>query len=127
MKCVLVVEDESFHRHGLCTNLQAMGFRSLSAENGQEAWEILEREPIDLVLTDYRMPAMTGLELIRKIKGHTGFRHIPIILLTADLDPTIPKLAEKLGVHRTFIKPFKFQEVVKSVATLLDPPLSPKS
>jgi len=107
--------------------LEEEGFRSESAENGHEALDILRSRPIDLVVTDYQMPLMSGLELIRAIKIQPVFEHIPTILVTGIPDTHILSLAEKFGAYRTFFKPFNFGDLVHAIHAALsrpDPPVS---
>ncbi len=80
MSVILVVDDEKNIRMGLSEAIRDDGFEVLEAENGKEAWSLINRNNVDLVLTDLRMPEMTGEELIKKIRS--SFVNLPIIVLT---------------------------------------------
>ncbi|MFC2822041.1 MAG: sigma-54-dependent transcriptional regulator [Sphaerochaeta sp.] len=77
---ILVVDDEKHIREGLSLALEAEGYNGLQAENGQEAWNILNSEAVDMVITDLRMPIMSGSELLKKI--YTTYPTIPVVVLT---------------------------------------------
>ena len=77
---ILIVDDEINIRNGLSTALKLEGFNTLTAEDGINAWEIINKQPIDLVLTDIRMPKMDGNELLKKISS--SYPTVPVIMLT---------------------------------------------
>ncbi len=79
-KRILIVDDEKNIRMGLSTALRQEGYETLTAENGKEAWNRVNREPLDLVLTDIRMPEMGGIELLQKVSS--AYPRIPVIVLT---------------------------------------------
>ena len=81
MPRVLVVDDERKMRRVLQIMLEQMGLESLAADNGEQAVELFDGEKIDLVLTDLKMPGMTGIELIERIR--TLDPDVPVIVLTA--------------------------------------------
>jgi diguanylate cyclase (GGDEF)-like protein len=80
---LLIAEDELISRRLLVSALARMGHDVLVAEDGQEAWEILQREDIRLVVADWEMPRMDGLELVRRIRAMTDRAYIYTILLTS--------------------------------------------
>jgi phosphoserine phosphatase RsbU/P len=82
---VLVVDDERMNREVLVANLRAAGYETVTAEDGQEAWETLARDPdgYDVVLLDRRMPRMDGMELLARLKNDPRLRSIPVIMQTA--------------------------------------------
>ena len=112
-RCILVVDDEIVIRE-LCAKVLG-GYRILQAENGEAALAILEREPVDIVLTDVMMPRMNGLDLLRQIKEQqpnqlvvvmTGYADKEIILraLKADADDFINKPINLLQLKTTIDK-----------------------
>ncbi|MDQ6994380.1 MAG: ATPase, T2SS/T4P/T4SS family [Mariprofundaceae bacterium] len=82
-KTILVVDDSSSVRNLVEFVLDADGYKILQAEDGQQAWDMLQRIKPNLVLTDYEMPNMTGLELLRRMREQERFNDVPIIMLTA--------------------------------------------
>lgn len=81
MKQILVVDDEKYLREALREKLEKNGLRVVEAANGQEAINIVERLPIDLILLDLLMPGLHGTDVISKIH-EIGKENIPIIILT---------------------------------------------
>jgi len=81
---ILIAEDDIFSRKLLEKQLTQMGMQVVTAQDGREAWEILRKEPVSIVITDWMMPEMDGIELCRKIRnaGSDIQRYIYIILLT---------------------------------------------
>ena len=114
---ILVVEDEEAVRELVCDMLVSLGYRVSTAVHGLEALEILETDPVDLLLSDVVMPKMGGIELIRRL-GEL-FPDTPVALMSgytggdpraAQLDPAIPFLA----------KPFRPNELAEMVRQVLD-------
>ena len=79
-RTILVVDDEKYIREGLVAALEMDGYTGLQAENGQVAWTIINSEPVDMVITDLRMPDMSGSELLKNI--YTTYPTIPVVVLT---------------------------------------------
>jgi len=79
---VVVAEDEFLIADMLVVTLEDAGHKVRSAANGAAALELIRIEPPDLVITDFMMPLMTGLELAEAIRGDAGLRHLPIILVS---------------------------------------------
>ncbi|MGC2199715.1 MAG: response regulator, partial [Stellaceae bacterium] len=101
---VVVVDDDSLVLTNMAAMLEDRGHRVFEASSGQQALEILRREnTADLVITDYAMPKMTGLQLIQQIRAE--WPAMPVILATGyaelprDADPTLPKLAKPFSQH----------------------------
>ncbi len=80
---ILLAEDSTFYRNLLSSYLSADGYEVITAEDGQQAWERIMSEQIDLVITDIEMPRMNGFELTQKIKESEQFKHIPVIAVTS--------------------------------------------
>ena len=79
-RTILVVDDEKYIREGLVAALEMDGYTGLQAQDGEEAWKIITAEPVDMVITDLRMPGMGGSELLKKI--YTTYPTIPVVVLT---------------------------------------------
>src|SRR5438270_10827934 len=89
-KTILVADDESHILHVVSMKLRNAGYRVLTASDGQEALELALQEKPDLIITDYHMPLLSGLELCRRLKQDASTMGIPAIMLTArgyHLDP----------------------------------------
>jgi len=92
---LLIVDDEKLVRIVMKRRLAKLHLRMLEAENGKEALEILERESVDLIVSDWMMPEIDGLELCKAVKGNTRFQSIQFILMTGLVRPE--QLAEGLN------------------------------
>ncbi len=79
-RTILVVDDEKHIREGLVAALSMDGYDGLQASDGEEAWRIINSTPVDMVITDLRMPGMSGSELLKKI--YSTYPTIPVVVLT---------------------------------------------
>ena len=104
---VLVVDDFSTMRKIIKNNLKGMGFNNiLEAENGQKALEELKKESVGLIISDWNMPVMTGIELLKAVRGDAGLKSIPFIMVTAEGQKDNVMEAAKAGVSNYVVKPF---------------------
>ena len=104
---VLVVDDFSTMRKIIKNNLKGMGFNNIvEAENGQKALEELKKETVGLIISDWNMPVMTGIELLKAVRGDAGLKSIPFIMVTAEGQKDNVMEAAKAGVSNYVVKPF---------------------
>ena len=119
---ILVVEDNAALSRVIQFTLSKSGYEVVQAENGRIAWEFVQQQPFDLILTDQQMPEMTGVELCGHLRASEAYKQIPVILLTAKgLELELPMLCEELGISATFPKPFSPSKVLHKVQELLAP------
>lgn len=113
---ILIAEDEAPLRNLIASLLTAEGFRVLEAQNGQEALELLQREPVDLAILDVMMPHCDGFEVTRWIRERSN---IPIIILTAlgNTDNIVHGFA--LGADDYITKPFTYKELRARLEAIL--------
>ncbi len=111
---ILVVDDEGAIRYSITKTLQRVGYHVEAAASGEEALEMMKNQDYDVVLTDIRMPGLTGVELLSKIKEQAP--DAVVILLTgyASLETAIESL--RLGAHDYLVKPSSSQDIRNSVA-----------
>jgi len=116
---ILVVDDELEVRETMADCLIAYGYRVVMAVSARAALDVLERNAVDLILTDVHMPGMSGAELCARLKGEPRFQLTPVVLLTAhaDLETRVAGLAA--GADDFFAKPVEFVELRTRVAVLL--------
>ena len=107
---ILVVDDEGAIRYSISKTLQRLGYQVHTAETGEEALEMMQRQEYDVVLTDIRMPGLTGVELLARIKEEAP--DAVVILLTgyASLETAIESL--RLGAHDYLVKPSSSQDIL---------------
>ena len=104
---VLVVDDQNSVRQMTRMTLEEIGFRHIhEAEHGRQAMEIASLQPLDLIISDFNMPEMDGLGLLRAVRGHPVVRKIPFILLTGRGDKELVVKAAQAGVNNYLVKPF---------------------
>lgn len=105
---LLVVDDSSTMRRIIKNTLQRLGFEDvLEAEHGIEAWQVMERTPdINVLITDWNMPEMNGLELVRKVRADGRYDAMPIIMVTTEGGKAEVITALKAGVNNYIVKPF---------------------
>ncbi len=116
-KTILVVDDFGSIRDFLCKTLNQKGYKTLSAVNGKEAFETLEQdlEKIDLILTDFNMPEMNGMELLKKIRSTAATKEKPVIFLTTESEPTKMREAKELGLSAWVTKPYKLSNFLSRI------------
>ena len=112
-KHILVVEDNTITREVIQRTLELSGYLVFTAENVHDAIDALSRQAIDLVITDYKMPRHTGLELIKYVRDH--FRDMSIIMLTGYGSINSAVAAMKEGADEYVTKPFTDQELLDAV------------
>jgi len=104
---VLIVDDQMSVRQFTRMTLEKMGIRLIhEAENGQEALGTAIAQPLDLIISDFNMPEMDGLGLLRAVRGHQAIRKLPFILLTGRGDRELVVKAAQAGVNNYLVKPF---------------------
>ena len=119
-KTILVADDESQILHVVSLKLRHAGFRVLTARDGQEALEMAQQEHPDLLITDYHMPQLSGLELCRRLKQDAATSGIPAIMLTARGYHLEPNDTEQSGILRMLSKPFSPRHLLTTVNEVLE-------
>ena len=104
---VLIVDDQQTIRSLVRTGLQALGFGSFTdAPDGEEGLRAMLTKPFQLVISDYNMPKLDGLGLLRAIRSHEPIRATPFIMLTGRADKDLVQRAVQFGVNNYLVKPF---------------------
>ena len=116
---VLVVEDND-DILAILRQLLSSKYKVLTAYNGKEALEILENEPVDLVVTDIMMPVMDGMELLRLIRENADYTHLPVIMLTAKRDDQDRAESYSAGADAYITKPFNSNVLLSRVENLME-------
>ena len=116
---VLVVDDEIHIVHVVAIKLRNNGFEVISAENGAEAFERACEEKPDIIVTDFQMPVMTGLELVEKLRRNEATKNIPVIMLTARGFAIEDEQKKALRISEFLSKPFSPKELLRSIEDIL--------
>jgi len=118
---LLVVEDIPDILNLLQTSLQFKGYRVITARNGQEALEVIEKEQPALIITDILMPKMDGFGLVHRLRINPETRQIPIVFLSATyVAPEDKAFALNIGVTRFIEKPVNFENFLPAISELLN-------
>jgi two-component system alkaline phosphatase synthesis response regulator PhoP len=114
-KKVLVADDEIHIVQVVAMKLRNNGFDVVTAQDGGEAYELCLSEKPDVLITDYQMPVMTGVELIKKLRTLPEFSCLPVIVLTARGFAIEDDVQEKLNITKFLSKPFSPKELLGHV------------
>lgn len=118
-KRVMTVDDSSTVRKILRQTLEQAGYEVLEAEDGQDALQVLDKEAIDLLVTDLNMPNLNGIGLIKELRKIPGRRFLPIIMLTSETEDEIRREGKAAGASGWIVKPFKPEQLLAVVRMIL--------
>ena len=118
-KKVLVVDDEIHIVHVVAIKLRNNDYEVITAENGAEAFKLACEVNPDIVVTDFQMPVMTGLELVEKLRQTEETKNTPVIMLTARNFAIEDEQKEKLQISECLSKPFSPKELLRSIEDIL--------
>ena len=118
LKKIMIVDDEPYILHILALKLRNTGYTVLTAADGEEALELSLSEDPDLIIADFHMPYMDGLQLCCEHRRRGG-REVPAMLITARDFDVDEEIAEKSGIAVVLAKPFSPQQVVDIAQNLL--------
>lgn len=110
---VLAVEDEPEYLEMLQEVMKAIGHTITIAENGEQALAVLDRQPVDVIISDVRMPGMDGLEFHRRIRELPQYRNTPFIFLTGINDLTEVRKALREDCDLLLQKPFPVDSLIR--------------
>ena len=120
-KRILLCDDEIHILRAAEFKLKRAGFDVQVAGDGQEAWELIEAQPPDILVTDYQMPRMDGLQLTQRVRENPDLEDLPILMLTAKgFEISHEELAQKWNVRGVIAKPFSPRELLQTVQDILD-------
>jgi len=118
---ILVVDDEAHILQVLSLKLRNAGYEVVTAVDGEEGFELASKQRPDLIITDFQMPYMTGLELCRALAGNPATSNVPVIMLTARgyaLDPEDLAIG---NIKDVLSKPFSPRAVVEQIQRIVQP------
>ena len=116
----LVVDDEIHIVQVVAIKLRNNGFDVTTAENGQVGLELAGQIKPDIIITDFQMPVMTGLELVQNLRKQDSTKDIPVIMLTARGFAIEDDQREDLKISAFLSKPFSPREVLKTIEETLE-------
>jgi two-component system chemotaxis response regulator CheY len=113
---ILVVDDFDTMTRIIRNLLIDLGYdQILTAKNGIQACRVLENHHVDLIISDWNMPKMTGIELLKKVRNTPEWADIPFLMVTAEADKTLIMEAVKAKVSNYVIKPFTDETLKKKI------------
>lgn len=119
----LVVDDMEGMRRILTNSLQQMGMKHvITANNGADAWRILQNQKIDVVISDWNMPVMTGLELLKTLRASASYSNLPVLMMTAETERHQVQVAIEAGVSEYMVKPFNVGALEAKIRKVIEHP-----
>ena len=121
-KRILIAEDNPNLRQVIVTIVKKIGYAHvLEAEDGEIAWQFIQRGGVDIVLTDWAMPGLDGMQLLKKIRtANTPTRDIPFLMITAADTKNAILSAGKEGVDAYIIKPFSVNTIMDKITEAIE-------
>ncbi len=116
---VLVVDDEIHIVQVVAIKLRNNGFDVITCENGAQALQLATNEKPDIIVADFQMPVMTGLELVQNLRSNPDTADIPVVMLTARGFAIQDRQAEDLKISVCLSKPFSPRELLQSIEEVL--------
>lgn len=118
---IITVDDSSTMRRIIKNTLQKLGFESiLEAGNGVEALEVMAKNKIDIIITDWNMPEMDGLTFVKTVRQKDQYKDTPILMITTEAAKEDILTALRSGVNNYVVKPFTPDTLQEKVFKLLD-------
>ena len=116
---ILTVDDFSTMRRIIKSMLRQLGYNNIvEAEDGAAALNLMQREKVDFVISDWNMPHMSGLDLLRAIRVDENLKPIPFLLVTAEALKEYVVEAVKAGVNNYVVKPFTAETLKEKIDTI---------
>ena len=116
---ILTVDDFSTMRRIIKSMLRQLGYNNIvEAEDGAAALNLMQREKVDFVISDWNMPHMSGLDLLRAIRADENLKPIPFLLVTAEALKEYVVEAVKAGVDNYVVKPFTAETLKEKIDTI---------
>jgi len=118
---LLVVDDSSTMRRIIKNTLARLGYKDvLEGADGVEGWDSLNSNPdVEMLITDWNMPEMNGLELVKKVRADERFKDLPIIMVTTEGGKAEVITALKAGVNNYIVKPFTPQVLKEKLGAVM--------
>jgi two-component system chemotaxis response regulator CheY len=118
-KTILIADDSESIREIVNHTLSGAGYRVLIGVDGRDALKHLDGGSISLVITDYHMPHMDGISLIKSIRAHASYQYVPILLLTTESETSKKEEAKAAGATGWVVKPFVQEKLLAVVQKLV--------
>ena len=123
---ILIVDDMRTMRMVVKKNLTSLGFTNVTeADDGETAWSAVEQSvsamsPFKLIISDWTMPKMSGLDFLKKVRSHPSMGKTPFLMITAESDAALVKEAITAGVSNYVTKPFSAETLQQKLQAVFD-------
>ncbi len=118
---ILVVDDFATMRRIMKNILKQLGYVNISeADDGTTALEELTKSKYDLIISDWNMPKMTGLELLKRVRADDTYKEVPFLMVTAEAQKQNVIEAVQAGVSNYVVKPFTAEAIAEKLDKILD-------
>ena|SRR6516225_2458029 len=114
-KRILTIDDSKTIRDMLMLTPAEAGFEVLQAVDGQDGLDVLDKEQVDVVITDINMPRMDGYEVIRHLRNNSAHKSTPILVLTTESETDKKNLARVAGATGWMVKPFDPERLIATI------------
>jgi two-component system chemotaxis response regulator CheY len=119
---ILVVDDFQTMRRIIVNLLRQLGFTNMvEADDGTTGWDRLQTEQVDLVISDWNMPKMTGIDFLKNVRSSDKFKTLPFIMVTAEGKRENVVAAVQAGVSNYIVKPFNAATLKEKLVKVLGP------
>lgn len=118
-KQILIVDDSESIREVLAYSISNAGYQTLVASDGMDALKYFDGRTIDLLLTDYHMPHLNGLELIKRVRQIDDYRFLPILVLTTENQSEMIREARDSGATGWLMKPFNTEKLLQTLRKVI--------
>lgn len=118
---VLVVDDQQPMRKTIAYILRQLGLKHIEfAEDGDEAWKLINNTRVDMVLLDWNMPRLSGLSLLERIRQSESYAKLPVVMITAEANIEHVQAAMLAGVTDYVVKPFSPDTLLKKINSVCE-------
>ncbi len=114
---LLLVDDDEWIRDSMRLFFESEGCDLVTLETAEEALEMIEKQHFDIIIADFRLPGMDGIEMFKRIRS--SCRRVMKILITAYMNKKVVSAAKEAGLHDLIAKPFKPETIEESLSKLL--------
>lgn len=119
---ILVCEDSDFIRRVICSTLRKSNYKTIEARDGSEARDLLSSARPDLILSDYNMPNLNGLDLLGAVRANAATANTPVIILSSETRRDLIETATAAGASAWLTKPFQSAELLETIARVIGQP-----
>ncbi len=118
-KTIMVVDDSSSVRQMMAFTLKNAGYDVVEAEDGQDALNKLDNSSANVIVTDLNMPNVNGFDLIRSVRAKSGYKFVPIVVLTTESHDSKKQESKEAGATGWITKPFKPDQLIGVIEKIM--------